>query len=338
VRRLNRKNSDASKKLNDRQRKVLYCIVREYIENRKPVSSQRVLEVSNIEFSSATIRNDMKKLEYLGYIYQPHKSAGRIPTDKGLRFYYEEMLKISKETSEADLAVETFKSVPLADPEKILFLAGNLLARLTQGYVLIERPNTRDLKILRVMLIPVSEDYLIFSILTEFGVSRVTPIKTQERLNWEEIERQLNFLLRGRTIGEVLMGKIESLKGSGFLRLIESLIGETVERYLDAGLENLLKDETLTLEDIRNLLEEVKDQKFLESLVGEGISVMIGREIGRKNLEKFAVFSGRYFKGESPIGSVYFFTSKVTRYDRNHKIFEYILNRLSEYFTSTSRR
>ena len=339
MRRLSNK-SKFQKRLNDRQRKVLYCIVKEYIENRKPVSSQRVLEVSNINFSSATIRNDMKKLEYLGYIYQPHTSAGRVPTDKGLRFYYEEMVKLSKETEELNLGVDTFKSIPLADPEKVLLLAGSLLARLSEGYALIERPNPRDLKILRVMLIPVSEDYLIFSMLTELGISKITPIRTHENLNWEGIEKQLNFLLKGKTIGDVLTGKVEILRGSGILKLIESVISEKLERYMDVGFENLLKDETLSLEDIKHLLEETKDYQFLESLVknDEDVTVKIGKEIGKKKLEKFAVFSGRYYKGPSPIGSVHLFTSKVTRYDRNHKIFSYVLNRLSEYFTSAARR
>ncbi|AJG39931.1 HrcA family transcriptional regulator [Thermotoga sp. RQ7] len=339
MRRLSNKG-EHQRNLNDRQRKVLYCIVKEYIENKKPVSSQRVLEVSNINFSSATIRNDMKKLEYLGYIYQPHTSAGRVPTDKGLRFYYEEMVKLSKETEELNLEVDTFRSIPLADPEKVLLLAGNLLARLAEGYVLIERPNPRDLKILRVMLIPVSEDYLIFSILTEFGISKITPIRIHEDLNWEEIERQLNFLLRGRTVEDVLTGKVETLRGSGILKLIESVMNEKLERYIDVGFENLLKDDTLSLEDIKHLLEEIRDHRFLESLIenDKDVTVKIGKEIGSKKLERFAVFSGRYYKGSSPIGSVHLFTSKITRYDRNHRVFNYVLNRLSEYFTSAARR
>ncbi|PLV58333.1 heat-inducible transcriptional repressor HrcA [Thermotoga sp. KOL6] len=328
------------KKLNDRQRKVLYCIVREYIESKKPVSSQRVLEISNIDFSSATIRNDMKKLEYLGYIYQPHTSAGRVPTDKGFRFYYEEMVKLTEETTETDVEVEAIKFIPLADPEKVLLLAGNLLSRLTGGYVLLERPNPKELRILRVLLIPISEDYIIFSILTEFGVSKITPIRVHENWNWEEIEKQLNLILKGRTIDEILSGKVETLRGSNLVKLIESVISEKLERYVDVGLENLLKDDTLDLEDIKNLLEEVKDQEFLESLIEEekDVTVKIGKEIGRKKLEKFAIFSGRYFKNTSPIGSVFLFTSKVTRYDKNRKVFDYVLNRLSEFFTSVSRR
>jgi len=117
-------------------------------------------------------------------------------------------------------------------------------------------------------------------------------------------------------------------------------MNEKLERYIDVGFENLLKDDTLSLEDIKHLLEEIKDHRFLESLIGndKDVTVKIGKEIGSKKLERFAVFSGRYYKGSSPIGSVHLFTSKITRYDRNHRVFNYVLNRLSEYFTSAARR
>ncbi|MDD5743500.1 MAG: heat-inducible transcription repressor HrcA, partial [Mesotoga sp.] len=91
--------------LNSRQVRVLYCISREYISTGKPVSSKQVLEHSNLNFSSATVRNDMRKLEFLGYINQPHTSAGRVLTDKGLRFYLDSIKSISRDLQESNVAI-----------------------------------------------------------------------------------------------------------------------------------------------------------------------------------------------------------------------------------------
>jgi len=333
-----RKNS---RELNERQRKVLYCIVREYIEKKKPVSSQQVLDVTNIEYSGATIRNDMKKLEHLGYIYQPHTSAGRIPTDKGLRFYFEEMLKLLRETSTPSVEVEVLRMIPLADPERILAMIGSVLERATKGYVVIEKPNLRNLRIVRVVLTPIAENYMVFSLLTELGVLKTTPMRVEEIPDWRRIEEHLNLVLRGHSVSEILEGKIEYFKGSQFLKLLESIISETRESYIELGFENLLSDDTLDTEDIKGLLEFLSDKRnlkeFLEGSRGE-IVVKIGKEIGRKRMEKFAVFSGWYYKDSTPIGAVHLFTSKITKYDTNFRVMEYVLNRLSEYFTTISRR
>ncbi|MDD4479103.1 MAG: heat-inducible transcription repressor HrcA, partial [Mesotoga sp.] len=126
--------------LNSRQVRVLYCISREYISTGKPVSSKQVLEHSNLNFSSATVRNDMRKLEFLGYINQPHTSAGRVLTDKGLRFYLDSIKSISRDLQESKVAIAIRQASFMGDTERLLQGMTRILAHAASAFVIIEKP------------------------------------------------------------------------------------------------------------------------------------------------------------------------------------------------------
>ena len=324
--------------LNERQRKILYCIVREYIEQRRPISSKRVLEVTNLNWSGATVRNDMRKLEYLGYIYQPHTSAGRIPTDKGYRFYLEEMLKLQKDVEKTGTKIDMFHVFPLGDLEKILEGAARLLSHMTKGYVVLEKPDPSFLKILRVVITNIFEDYYVLGIITELGLSKIFPFRASE-IDIRIKERDLNRMFVGLSLKDAIE-TAKKTRNDRIFDLVNKLLCETEENFVETGLDRLLSDETLSMEDIKKFSFFVGKKSNLWNLMteGEGIVVRIGQEHGHPYLSNFASFLSFYRKENDVIGRILVITSKVTKYDFVYKSIDYMTNRLTEYFTLLSRR
>jgi len=196
------------KELSTRQEQILYCLVREYVKSGTPVSSQKILESTNLEWSGATVRNDMRKLDYLGYVFQPHTSAGRVPTDKGLRFYVNEILKLRKETKKSGSSIDVSIDFPIGDLDKIIQGAAKLLATTVKAFVIIEKPNPmylrirrvvlRDIKKFKIMLPSIDEQKKIASILSSVDAK----IKKEEEYK-AKLERLKKGLMQKLLTGEI---------------------------------------------------------------------------------------------------------------------------------------
>ncbi|WP_448378373.1 heat-inducible transcriptional repressor HrcA [Fervidobacterium sp.] len=342
--------------ITERQKKVLYCIVQEYINTKTPVSSKRVLESAAIERSGATIRNDMNRLMRTGYIFQPHTSAGRIPTDKGLRFYVNELKKIREEIKSKSSQVEVAARFPIGDMEKVLTGAAKLLSSSTKGMVVIEKPSPLTLRIRRIVVTPVSKNFSIASIITSLGLSSSIPIQHTELEDIEKIEQMLNKAMTGLTLNEFKsklrdilvrinsLNNLNNLKDSdfgtinrGFLEITERLSVESYEDYITEGLPNLLANDRINLKKLQNILVYVSSDVFYKELFELDNDIYIGKEHGLKFLEDFSVILGQFYSEDNPVGRVAVIFDKYGRYDLIMDSFEFMLNRLSEYFTIVSR-
>jgi heat-inducible transcriptional repressor len=342
--------------ITERQKKVLYCIVQEYINTRTPVSSKRVLESAAIERSGATIRNDMNRLMRTGYIFQPHTSAGRVPTDKGLRFYVNELKKIREEIKSKSSQVEVAAKFPIGDMEKVLTGAAKLLSSSTKGMVIIEKPSPLTLRIKRIVVTPVSKNFSIANIITSLGLSSSIPIQHTELDDVEKIEQMLNKAMTGLTLNEFKsklrdiltrinnFNNLNSFKDSdfgtisrGFLEITERLSVESYEDCITEGLPNLLANDRINLKKLQNILVYVSSDVFYKELFELENDIYIGKEHGLKFLEDFSVILGQFYSEDNPVGRVAVIFDKYGRYDLIMDSFEFMLNRLSEYFTIVSR-
>ena len=123
--------------LTKRQEMILYAIIQEFITIKKPVSSKKILEISNLDCSSATIRNEMKKLEEMEYIKQPYTSAGRIPTDKGYRFYVECLKDMKAIQTTMSTDIELMDEFKYNNIEELLAYFSVFLAKWTGGLAIL---------------------------------------------------------------------------------------------------------------------------------------------------------------------------------------------------------
>ncbi|MGJ8454226.1 heat-inducible transcriptional repressor HrcA [Pseudothermotoga sp. U03pept] len=331
-------------RINERQKKILYCVVREYIMTKKPISSERVLEASDISCSSATVRNDLRKLEYLGYLNQPHTSAGRVPTDKGYRFYVNETLNLIKEYTQHSASIHSKYPMTFGDMEKILTGAAIALSRITKGAVILEKPAIDKLKILKISIAQITKTYNVVSVITELGLVKFIPFRTFGEIDYLSLEKMMNELLAGYTIETIGDRSIETEADQYLLDLSEYLASALKEdsssNLVKVGLDTLINAENFNIEEIRKLSNFFSDDSMLRKVftkTEEIPAILIGNEHGVEGLENLAIFVDGYRKEEKLMGKVMVITSKVIKYEDIVSSLKYMVSRLTEYFTVATR-
>jgi heat-inducible transcriptional repressor len=324
--------------LTNRQQHILWATVRHYITTAEPVGSKTLVEEFNLSASPATIRNAMNFLERVGLLYQPHTSAGRIPSDSGYRIYVDQLITPANELAlQVDQVLTDRLNWERWSFEALLRGAAQLLATLS-GYIALitmpQNPTTyvRHLQLLqiepgRVMLILVTDTYE-----TQSSVMELAPADGSE-FDAELVDRELqilsNFLneqLRGKLLAELASLNWQDLDRE-FQRYAESLqvILEDVTRRSQSrastqifvsGVSEILRRqpefaELTQLQPILHLLEEEQDQ--ICSLIfenadsehmGRRVMVRIGAENPLEPMRTCALISSTYTKGSIPVGSV----------------------------------
>ena len=188
--------------LDERKRKILKAIIQTYLDTGEPVGSRTISKYTDLNLSSATIRNEMSDLEELGYILQPHTSAGRIPSDKGYRLYVDELMKEKeKEVSEIkDLMIEKTDKM-----EKVLQQVAKVLAINTNYATMISGPTYHRNKLKFIQLSKVGDNQLLAVLVTDSNLVKNQMIDLQEPMSDETVLKLnllLNTQLNGLTIEE----------------------------------------------------------------------------------------------------------------------------------------
>ena len=194
--------------LDERKRKILKAIIQTYLETGEPVGSRTISKYTDLNLSSATIRNEMSDLEEMGYILQPHTSAGRIPSDKGYRLYVDELMR-EKEQEVADIKNMVIEKTDRM--EKVLQQVVKVLASSTNYATLITGPEYHRNKVKLIQLSKVNEEQLLAVIVVEGNLVKNQMIDLDETINDEQILKLnllLNTQLNGLTIEEINLGKI----------------------------------------------------------------------------------------------------------------------------------
>lgn len=310
--------------LDERKTKILNAIIKNYLETGEPVGSRTISKYTDLNLSSATIRNEMSDLEELGYILQPHTSAGRIPSDKGYRFYVDHLME------EKDREVADMKAFVIEHTEKmdqVLQQVAKLLAVNTNYATMITSPQTHHSKVKFLQLSNVDEHNILVVVVLEGNLVKNKIIPVEEPIDNEQmlkLNMLLNTNLTGFSMEEINLGTIALLKEKAGIhsKLIGSVLdavaeaineGEDLEIYT-SGATNILKYPELSdsgnASELLNAFEE-KDQ--LVSLVTEnlaedeeqtGIQVYIGNEAPIQTMKDCSVVTATYELGEGVKGTI----------------------------------
>ncbi|MCF0145972.1 MAG: heat-inducible transcription repressor HrcA [Eubacterium sp.] len=198
--------------LDERKKIILKAIIQNYLETGEPVGSRTISKYTELNLSSATIRNEMADLEEMGYILQPHTSAGRIPSDKGYRMYVNEL--IEEKNQELDEAKEWMlkKTDRL---ENMLKQVVQVLAKNTKYATMIAGPSYHQNSIKFLQLSRVNEEQLLLTIVTEGNLVKTQIIQIESPVDDEsllELNLLLNTQMNGLTIGEINLDMIRQMK------------------------------------------------------------------------------------------------------------------------------
>lgn len=308
--------------LDERKTKILHAIIKNYLETGEPVGSRTISKYTDLNLSSATIRNEMADLEELGYILQPHTSAGRIPSDKGYRFYVDHLIEEKdKEVSEMkDFVIEHTEKM-----EQVLQQVAKLLAANTNYATMITSPQFHHNKVKFIQLSSVDEEHILAVVVLEGNLVKNKMVTTGEPVDNEQmlkLNMLLNTNLTGLSIDQINLGTIAVLKEKAGIhsQIISDVLDAVAEAISEdedleiytSGATNILKYPELSdSQKASELLTAFEEKNQLVSLVTEnladeetGIQVYIGNETPIQTMKDCSVVTATYELGEGVKGTI----------------------------------
>lgn len=328
--------------MDTRQRELLKVIVESYIKNVKPVGSQALCK--KFKLSSATIRNEMAALERLGYLEKNHISSGRIPSEKGYRFYVEELMKPKELNGEEMLKLQTIVHNSQLQVSDAIAKCMEIIADITNYTSVVLGKNSSDNTLQQVNIVPLDNNQIIALVCTNKGIVENKKFKINENIFMEELVKTceiINKMLVGTPIDQVS----ERLEFD-----IKPIISKTIKQYeavyeifYDAfndftknsanvffsGKTNILKQpEYDNIEEIKRIVNKFEDESLVRKIESksEGINVYIGEE--SEFDPNVTIIKSKYnINGEE--GTVAIVGPKRMEYDRVIGLLEYLNKELN---------
>lgn len=328
--------------LDERKLKILQAIIRNYLETGEPVGSRTISKYTDLNLSSATIRNEMADLEELGYIVQPHTSAGRIPSDKGYRLYVDQMLAEKEEKLDhATQEVKEMHQMLLEKEDKmesILKQMAKMLAVNTNYATLVTAPQVKGNKIKFLQLSRVDVGQLLATIVVEGNVIKNNMIHVEKSLDDETLLKLnilLNTNLNGLPIEDINLAMVTKLKQQagiydGIIAEVMDAVAAVIRENDDieiytSGANNIFKYPELsdnqraselinTLEEKQMLTELVQDSMADEN--NTGIQVYIGNETPVQTMKDCSVVTATYELEEGVKGTIGIIGPRRMDYDK----------------------
>lgn len=321
--------------LDERKTKILQAVIRNYLETGEPVGSRTISKYTDLNLSSATIRNEMSDLEEMGYILQPHTSAGRIPSDKGYRFYVDSLMQEKeKEVGEMqELLVQRQDKM-----ENLLKQVVKVLAQNTQYATMISAPQARRNKLKFIQLSRVDARQLLAVIVTEGNVIKNNILPIEEELSDETILKLnilLNTNLTGLSIEEINLGMIALMKQQAGIHsdivsevidaVAEAIHGEEDLEIYTSGTNNIFRyPELADQQSASELINTFEEKQLLGELLQDsegdeentGIQVYIGAETQVQSMKDCSVVTASYELGDGMKGTIGIVGPKRMDYDK----------------------
>lgn len=308
--------------LDQRKKIILRAIVANYLEYGEPVGSRTISKYSDLSLSSATIRNEMADLEEMGFIVQPHTSAGRIPTDAGYRFYVDQLM----EEKEDDEEIKSSLLERVDRMELLLKQVAKVLAYNTNYATMVTSPKYKNKHVKFIQLSQVDDEQLLAVIVVEGNIIKNQMIRVNEPLNNERILKfniLLNTFLQGASLEDINLEMIQEMKlqAGEYSIILESIFQGIVETIHEAdeleiytsGTTNILKyPEIGDVNRTSELLETFEDKKELNHIIDEtlnknsetGIQIYIGDESQVHNMKDCSIITATYEMKEGAKGTI----------------------------------
>lgn len=306
----------------DRTRRILAALIREYIETGEPVASAALTSRTGLSVSSATVRNVLAQLEEMGFVWQPHTSAGRVPTDLGYRFYVDLLLEARRASKDAAGVEARLRQqagdAPLIDD--LLSSASHVLSAVSRHVGFAIAPPNAQAVFHRIEFVPLSGHRILVVLVARGNQVSQKTIDVGEDITHTELEKAANFLnneFSGRTLEEVREGVLTRLREERTLydqllglalRLASSSLEKTEPMVSIDGTSSLLEEVVrasgLSLPGLRALLAMVEEKQRLVRLLNEyidgpGLTVVIGTEHSDPEMRPFSLVASTYFDGRS---------------------------------------
>ncbi|MEK3890670.1 heat-inducible transcriptional repressor HrcA [Bacillus sp. FSL K6-3431] len=307
--------------LTDRQLLILQVIIDDFIRSAQPIGSRSLSEKQGILLSSATIRNEMADLEAMGFIEKTHTSSGRVPSEKGYRYYVDHLLSPHALHADDIKKIHAVFAERIYELENIVQNSARILSELTNYTAILLGPAVKENKLRKLQIVPLNQETAVAIIITDTGHVENRIFSLPDNIAPEEIEKLVNILnhkLQGVSISELrdtMFKEVADLLHQNIQKydyLLKS-ITETVnipaaERLFFAGKMNMLyQPEFHNIDKVRSLLDMIEQEQGIYELFKHtpvGIHVKIGKENTHSIMADCSLITATYSIGEEPVGTI----------------------------------
>ncbi len=339
--------------LNKRFREVLELIIMDYICSAEPVGSRTICKRYGIQLSPATVRNVMTDLEDLGFLWQPHTSAGRIPTDKAFRFYVDEILNVQSLNQTQREKIRREYRISQYNIPEMMRETSRILSGLSHYTGVVLTPKMASTIFKHIQFIRLSIDQILAVFVASAGAVQNRIIQMGHSLSQDELDkisRYLNEMLEGLTLAQVRKKILKEMEGERIaydrlmkqaLKLGHRAFSTQEEKELDIdGKMNILDEpEFANIEKMKSLFRAFEEKGLLitlldKCLAAEGVHITIGSESECSEMEDFSLVSSPYGRIDRTLGILGIFGPRRMNYSRVIPLVEYTAQLLTQILES----
>ena len=331
--------------LDNRKKKILQAIVDEYINTAEPVSSGTISQNHGLDFSSATIRNEMAELEKSGYLAKTHTSSGRVPSEKGYRFYVDELLKDDNISLEEIKYIKDRLETKVTELEELTKITTNTLSEITH-YTTVAIGPKNDMQIIEEMkFVLLGARMLMCIILTDTGLVKETIIKFDEDITEKQVENLniiFNTKLKGKPLDKINIPLEEYIFAEMnynikiikvIIEQINKVIMQEQQIYLQGATKSFDLPEFKSMEVAKNFMNILDTKELVEEMLSSGvakdINIYIGEENENEDLKDFSVVTFKHTINNKDLGTIGIIGPKRMDYSKVISVMKYISKKLN---------
>ena len=328
--------------LDNRKKRILQAIINEYIETIEPVSSSSLLQKYELDCSSATIRNDMAELERVGYLEKTHTSSGRIPSNKGYRFYVDKLLNDKNLNINEIKYINSKLQSRIDEMEELTKIATNTISEVTHYTTVSIGPNVSNQKIEEIKFILLGSRMLMAVILTDTGTIKETIIKFEKKITNEQVNT-LNIIFNNKLKNQLLSSvnqpmeqyimeemnyRIDVIKP--IIKQITKAINDEETIYLNGANRAFDNPEFRSTEFAKNFMNLLDSKEIIRDLLesAEDFNVYIGNEIN--GLKDFSIVTFKNKVAGKDLGTIGIIGPKRMDYSKVISVMKYINKELNK--------
>lgn len=333
--------------IDKRKIQILEAIINDYINTGEPVGSRTIAKRYDLGVGSATIRNEMSDLEDMGYLEQPHTSAGRIPSSKGYRLYVDSLMQKARLSEEEQIQIKKYIiDSAMLEVDKIVKQASALLSELTNLTCVVQTPSVMKSYIKSVQLLRVDDNNLISVIVTDSGVIKNHRIKTNKIPSMEELQiinKVINKRLINLTIQDINLEVINNLKDDlmGYDDLFNSIVPVLYETLKEDNSSEIFMEGTTNIfnypeynniDNAKEILNLLYNKDYVVELLAPkgGLSIKIGDENYIPEAKNCSVISAEYSLGDRAMGTIGLIGPRRINYSRVIAIMAQVMKELND--------
>jgi len=343
--------------LNERERNILRYIIQQFISTASPVGSRNITKKYQLGFSPATVRNIMSDLEDSGYIDHPHTSAGRIPTDKGYRFYVDTLMDVHELMSSEKGLINKEMEVNLSETAELLNITSSLLSRITKQLACVTYPKIDSGVLEKIQIVGLTSTRILVVISIKSGFAQTITLEFSTDIKnslLESVQRLLNERLSGLTLSEVRNSFRERFKDVDddqkhiirvFIDSADKIFKDSkqTDKLVITGAKNIIKQpEFDDAQKFQSIIELIEDKDFIIHILeksneqpSEKVFVSIGSENNYQELTGYSFVSKEYKLGDIS-GTLGIIGPKRMEYSKVVAIVDYMAKMLSEVLTNNN--